>query len=80
MESVVGLNDFISKIFLASMLKRYINKDNELNHEKGITGCFAVEEDNTDKENFEVYETGHKEDLESINLGPTLKKENREYL
>ncbi|KAK3786518.1 hypothetical protein RRG08_046413 [Elysia crispata] len=40
----------------------------------------VAEEDDVDKDIFEVYEIGHKESLESINLGPNLTKEYQEEL
>ena len=45
-----------------------------------ITGCLAVEEDEAGEEIFELNEIGHKEGLESINLGPNLTKEYQEEL
>ena len=77
-ESVVGLNNYrvkigkVSKTFHANLLKKYITTDNEPNQQMVITGCLAVEEDDADKEIFERNEIGHKEGLESINLGLNL--------
>ena len=45
-----------------------------------ISGCFAVEEHDADKEIFKLNEIVLKEGFESINLGPNLTEEYQEKL
>ena len=60
--------------------KKYITRDNEPNHQRMITGCLAVEDDDANKEIFELNEIGHKESLERIHLAPNLTEEYQEEL
>ena len=68
------------KTFYANRLKKFITRDNEPNQQRMISGCFAVEEHDADKEIFELNEIVLKEGFESINLGPNLTEEYQEKL
>ncbi|RUS91501.1 hypothetical protein EGW08_000722 [Elysia chlorotica] len=84
-EQVVGINDYKvkigrgSKVFHANLLKKYITRDNESSSQDVMTSCLAVEEDDGDKEIFELMKLDIRS-LESINLGENLGEEHQKEL
>ena len=80
-QEVVGPNDYKFKVgrgfktYHANLLKKYVDREEQLTPEKAATACSAADESCLDQDIFELNEIEHKEGPDDINFGQNLSVE-----